>query len=96
MVDEKIGEFRLFIGDYIEGFCVFSSHWELLWVCDDFAFDGDRCGWIEKFDGDKDFLCFTGRLTGFSDSELPNSTVIAVTWRVLLNLTSAACAMMRS
>ena len=44
----------------------------------------------------KIFLCFTGRLTEFSDSELPNSTVIGVTWRLLVNLISAAYAMMRS
>ena len=47
------GEFCLFIGDYVEVFCVFSAHLEFLRVCDYFVFDGDRCGWVEEFDGNK-------------------------------------------
>ena len=49
-----------FIGDYVEGFCVFSSQWELLWACDCFVFDNDRGGLIEEFDGDEKILGFTG------------------------------------
>ena len=65
-------------------------------VCDYFVFDGDRSGQAEEFDGDEKFLCFTGRLTELSNSELPNSTVIGVVQRLLMNLTSSAWAMMRS
>ena len=41
-------------------------------------------------------LCFTGRFTEFPVSELPNSTVIGVVYRLLINLTSAAWAMIHS
>ena len=40
--------------------------------------------------------CYTRRFTEFSESELPNSTVIGVVLRLLINLTFAACAMSRS
>ena len=52
---------------------------------------GNYCGFVINLslvvieaDGSRslmamNFLCFTGRLTDFSDSELPNSTVIGVT-----------------
>ena len=40
--------------------------------------------------------CFTGRFTLFPESELPNSIVVRVVYRLLRNFTSAACAMRRS
>ena len=64
MVDEETGEFGLFIGDYVEGFCVFSSHWELFWVCDYFVFDSDRGGWIEEFDSDENNSMFHWKIDG--------------------------------
>ena len=44
----------------------------------------------------KIFLSFTRRFTEFSDSELTNSTAMGVVYRLLINLTSAAWAMIRS
>ena len=53
MMGEETGKFCLFIGDYVEVFCVFSPYREFLWVCDYFVFDGGRGEWIEEFDGDE-------------------------------------------
>ena len=64
MVDEETGEFGLFIGDYVEEFCVFSSYWKFLWICDYFVFDGDRGGCIDEFDGDEIISMFYWKIDG--------------------------------
>ena len=53
--DERI---CFFICDDDEGFGIYGSHWEFLWVCDNFIFDSDRGGWIEEFDGDENLSIF--------------------------------------
>ena len=96
MMNEETREFCLFISDDVEVFGVFGAHRKFLRIRDDFIFDGDGSGGSKILIAMKIFLCFTGRFTEFSESELSNSTVMGVVYWLLVNLTSAAWAIMRS
>ena len=97
MMYEETRKFCLLIRDNIKVFGIFCSHrnfsFGLVTTLSLMVIDAEES---RSLIARNIFLCFTGRFTEFSDSELPNSAVIGVVYRLLINLTSAVWAMMRS
>ena len=77
-MDEETRKFCLFISIDVEVFGVFGSHRKFLRVGDDFFLMVMETEGSKSLIAMKICLCFNGRFTEFSDSELPNSTVIGV------------------
>ena len=46
MINKETREFVFLVGNDVEQFGVFGSHWEFHRVGNDFVFDGDEGGWI--------------------------------------------------
>ena len=89
MVYEETRIFGFLIRDDIKVFGVFCAHWKFLGFVMTLSLMVMDAEGSRSLIAMKIFLCLTGRFTEFSDSELPNSTVIGVVYRLLINLTSA-------
>ena len=57
-MDEKVGEFGIFVGDNVEYFSVCDPHGELYRIGDNFTVNNDGCWRVEHFDGDKNLAIF--------------------------------------